>query len=264
MNIRILVIALFSISLIHCGGGDNGVKARKTGGAELRGEQTATALTEAARAEREKPGESTWGRVYINDKFKMDETTVLDDQNRFQQKIELFLAPQAADPEYKFEIGQVSGAQDSQKTGIAFWGRGFKVSGQDFYVEDAAQYQNSQFDDAYAELRLNVYMDVNNEVTEVPIHFKGSDDNLGKLEKSYINGNYIQLIFSDEVGKVSLAGTINSSKYEGLVLFRNYKFDEVAQQMTNEGVNTVILGRFSVDACGFFRCNKPGGKEAAK
>jgi len=261
MTLKNLTLVISSLFLISCGSDGSGPKAQSTK-AEKRGKQAIRAAGTAAEAAVTKPSGSTWGRVYL-DESEQDYQT----QATFQKQVELLLEPQfRAD-----EVGDVSGVDDStlpddQKndTGIAFWAKGLSFKdGFDPNRNDYPEAEDFIKTDADASLRLSIYRSLKSggsgAIEEIPIHFNDEDHNVdsGGLIVSYILGNYIQVIFADVFGKVSISGRFDKSMFVGQVHFLTQKTD---QENTGNLIEVTrdpeLLGRFSVETCGFFTCTK--------
>jgi hypothetical protein len=260
MTFKNLSLALCSLFLISCGSGDSGPKAASSR-AEKRGTQAVRAEGTPSKAGALKPGDRTWGRIFIDEGFQSG------GQVEFQEKVNLLLEPQfKAD-----EVGEVIGLDDSQlsnneksETGIAFWGKGLTLTGGlDPNKTDYSE-QTGIFDESTASLRVSIFsklIDSANPgvsiIRETPIHFNDGIEpgvDSGKLVDSYIKNNEVQLIFADQYGKFSLHGTFNNNNFSGNVYFKTDKIDQDDSGAVDVDRKPQYLGKFSVITCGFFTC----------
>lgn len=248
MKARILIITLSSLFLMSCGS-DSGSKNKATGGTDSRGKPIVSAQTADERARLLRPDDATFGRVYIDDRF----STPAQTQDQFQIQVQSLLLASLSPA----QIGTVDGSESSTSSGIDFWGQGITLNQGAFDPSTLVNFPQGRedvFNVTSAELRVGIYQQVASGLQEVPLHFNDGTENSGSLVDSYVEGSFIQLIFSDEFGKFSLAGNVSRDaqdayQYEGQVYFKNLKVGGVT---TNE--DPQLLGRFSVSACGFFTC----------
>lgn len=262
---KLIILTFASMMLINCGGGGSADKAINTNGQSQRGIPVVDAKS-AEEAERLNPTGILKGRIFKDDRFNNNQ----DSQDNFQAHINSFLSPQFL----QSEIGTVNGIEQTADTGVEFWGRGFQYkNGQTFDLSQQLVSGRDVLDLETAELRINIFQKLSNGQTqEVPIHFNrlnGVQSNqAGQLVDSVVqvgtDGNVlIQLIFADSLGKLSLTGYLmngsnypdGQARYEGQVTFRNLE-----RRTENGPVDAThteeVLGRFVVQACGFFQCSQ--------
>ncbi len=252
---KLLIVSLASLFLISCSGsGGSADKATSTNGQELRGKPTVQAQS-AAEIAAVSPTGITWGRISKDDVFQQDT------QIQFDAHLKSFLSPQMLES----EIGMVSGDEGSSETGIGFWGKGIRYTAGILKPGVALAAGEDVFDGNTAELRISIYQKIaDGSVQEVPVHFNDSlnGKSSGELVDSVVSGDYVQLIFADSFGKVSLSGVIRTEAsdgvayYEGQVLFRNLTRRNADGTSTAINHNAEVLGRFKVRACGFFTCSQ--------
>ncbi len=252
--LRLLMILLASLCLISCGDNNKSVnKAQSTNGLELRGKPVVQAQG-IKEINAVSPNKVTWGRIFTS--LEWTQETHMD----FKRHLKSFLSPQILES----EVGQVSGDETNSETGIAFWGQGIKYNkglitpGVGFVLEEHV------FNADTAELRISIYQKKNGVVQEIPIHFNDAlnGKKSGQLVDSIVEGNYVQLVFADSFGKVSLSGFINpkgengNAFYEGQIIFKNNLKKNADGSFLNVNHEPEVLGEFRVLACGFFECSK--------
>ncbi|MGH1469342.1 MAG: hypothetical protein ACRBBP_10800 [Bdellovibrionales bacterium] len=253
--LKLLILSLASLFLINCdGGGGSADKAVSTNGQELRGTPTVQAQS-AAEIAAFSPTEVTWGRV------SKDDTWGQDTQVEFDAHLKSFLSPQMLES----EIGTVSGEETNSETGIGFWGRNINYTVGAFTPGVNLAPGEDVFNGDSAELRISIYQKMNDgSVQEVPVHFNDplNGKMSGELVDSFVDGPYVQLIFADSYGKVSLSGFVETDPtdgiayYKGQVLFRNLLKKNADGTSTEVTHDAEVLGEFKIKACGFFSCSQ--------
>ncbi len=248
---KLLIVTLGSLFLMSCGSGADADKALGTDGVQARGKQIVNAT--ANELEVVSPSGITWGRIFTDTRWGGD------NQELFKEKLVDFLSPQL-----KAEnVGVVSGDLNNTETGVQFWGRGITLNtGADFSLSERPLRTEDAFKVETAELRISIIHKnpAAEDFEEIPIHFNsGLQESKGRLIYSEREGSYIQLIFADSFGKVSLSGILEegissdgvaTTYYTGQLLYRNLK-DINGEAVSHEAK---VLGQFKVKACGFFKC----------
>lgn len=250
MKLSKLLITLASLFLISCGGSGSGAdKALSTDGVEARGRQLQNAAT-SAEVEALSPTGITWGR------FSMDNRWQSDTQLIFQTNLIDFLSPHIK----ASDVGTVSGDQTDVTTGISFWGRGLSLNdGSSFDISKSYTGASNVFNEETSELRISIIQShLTNGIQEIPIHFNSNlDKDKGQLIYSEISGNFVQLVFADSLGRLSLMGFIEQDSstgityYIGQVVYRNLL--GIDGLTVDQEVKS--LGMFQIKACGFFECS---------
>ena len=251
-NLNAVLVSVFlPLLMIGCeGNGRNGgKKVRNHGGIsrELRGNIETSAANQENIA---------WGQIYdYNHTYSVPS---------FQERVEDFLSPQLdAD-----EIGEVNGNFGSIDTGIFFFGRGIKFSSQPQKDNNGYVREINVFSTSSSELRIEVEDRYNGDRSIIPLHFNENGNGPGGLTGSLVSGEFIQLIFEDEFGKVSLEGVIKQFSngdvlYQGDVWYKNLARIREGQSLQILSQNERFLGGFTINACNFFdvsqilsyRCN---------
>lgn len=256
MKIKVLIVSLASLFLISCGDSGKSGSSLSTNGNELRGKPQVNAQS-TAEEEALSPSGITRGRIVMDDYWNNDT------QASFDQHVKSFLSPQLKST----EVGIVSGSETNTETGISFWGRGLKYKGGALNPLTVFPQEDAVFSEDEAELRISIFQkkdqgtdDISDDtIEEIAIHFNDSINghNSGKLIDSVVSGKYVQLIFADSYGKVSLSGNFVNDNgqdyYIGQVLFKNLVGYNKAPLTTEHQAE--VLGRFKIRVCGMFVCN---------
>lgn len=200
-----------------------------------------------------------WGRFF--------DGSFNGNNSNFQNAMEDFLYPTIDSS----ELGEMSGDINSNTSGVSFYGKGITLnSGKEQAFSSASGFplNDDVFNESTSELRIEVHdSNVDTDIiTLIPIHFNDPTSNRdsGGLTGSRIHGNLIQLVFEDELGKVSLEGYIQGEFYTGEVRYRNLnkvRLDENGEPTALERIQDEpkSLGNFIVRACEFFNVSNIGG-----
>ena len=203
--------------------------------------------------------DNAWGRFY--------DETYSGSNSAFQASVENFLYPIIDSS----ELGEISGDLNSSTSGVSFYGKGISLNSgkeQAFSAANGFPETYDVFNEGTSELRIEIHDSIvdSNIITLIPIHFNDPTSNRvsGGLTASKIYGNLIQLIFEDELGKVSLVGYIQNGNFRGEVWYRNLnkvRVDASGNATPLERINDQQkkLGNFIVRACEFFNVSNIGG-----
>ena len=252
-NLNVTLTTLFmSFAMMACGGGDGGQSARNHGG-DPRGFRGSPETSTNGGLNNQNV---SWGQIYdYNQNFSAPD---------FQSRVEDFLSPQLD----RQDIGEVSGTYGNTNTGIFFYGRNISFSSQPRLNGNNYERATDVFGERSAELRIEVEDRIGNDRGVIPLHFNENGVESGGLTASLVQDDFIQLVFEDEFGKVSLEGVIFEANngdilYQGDVWYRNLAFLREGSSIERVSQNERFLGGFTIDACDFFdereilnfRCN---------
>jgi len=239
---------LFVLALSACSddSGSGGTDARSHGGnaREFRGDADLTQVNTNSAS-------IAWGQIAD---FNSNSSSI-----SFQSRIEDFLSPQLDSD----EIGTVTSSFGSSGAGVYFYGDGISfVRTPSVDTDGFFQEQQNVFNSNTAELRIEVEDLINGERSVIPVHFNENGNGIGALTGSLLgrtndNFNFIQLVFEDEFGKVSLAGVLNEASngeiyYVGNVTYRNLSRLREGGTLQTVNESEKYLSDFSVNACEFF------------
>jgi hypothetical protein len=236
---KILTSLILSVALFGCGGDEGGGRSARTHGGnsrEFRGQIDNSGVSSNSVA---------WGQIYeYNHQYSVP---------NFQERVEDFLNPQL-DAE---EIGSVSGDFGVTNTGIFFYGRGVRFSSQPQLDSNGYVRRTNIFNQNSSELRIEIEDNFNGQRGVIPIHFNENGSGPGGLTASLVDRNFIQLVFEDEFGKVSLEGIVQQFNngevlYQGDVWYRSLARLREGGQIENLNQSERFLGGFTVNACNFF------------
>lgn len=251
----ILTILFLSFTMMACGGGDSGGQSARSHGGDSRGFRGSENFSNSSNGGFNSQNIS-WGQIYeYNHTFSVPE---------FQERAEDFLSPQL-DPR---DIGSINSTYNNTNTGIFFFGRGISFRSQPRLNGNNYERATDVFSERSAELRIEVEDNLDNQRGVIPIHFNEDGNGPGGLTASLVQDDFIQLVFEDELGKVSLEGVVFEATngeilYQGDVWYRNLAILREGSSIQSVSQSERFLGGFTVDACEFFdereilnyRCN---------
>ncbi|MBX3021267.1 MAG: hypothetical protein KF799_06265 [Bdellovibrionales bacterium] len=174
-----------------------------------------------------------WGEVTNNN------------QQMFQEELFYFTSPMLNGASPEDSVGYVS-AQAGQQTGVVFWGeaamRGNGAPGM------MGQMSSGQLDGSRARLHIEIFDDKTGMTRsdgsvrpQIFVHIGYDQEGFVGAQGS-VQGNQVNLVFTDNIGSVIMQGTINQQYFTGQM-----SYTVNGQQRP--------LGNFKVPACGFFVCN---------
>lgn len=245
-NLKLLTTVLFlSLALGACGDkGGSADNARSHGGdpREFRGDVDISQTGNSSQ-------NISWGQIY-------DYNHGLNVAN-FQSRVEDFLSPQLD----ANQIGTVNGTFGNSNTGVFFYGRGISFSSTPSTNNEGFVARSNVFNKNTSELRIEVEDNFNGQKSVIPIHFNANQNNKGGLTDSYVEGKFIQVVFEDQFGKVSLEGEIFKTQSGELLYLGNVNYRNLARLREGGQVQTInesakFLGGFSVNACRFFNTDQ--------
>ncbi len=246
MKKLILTIAL-PLFLVACGSGGNG-RSGKTASRNNNDSRTFRGNVDTS-ALQSQSSNIYWGQIF-------DYNHGFSGVQSFQERAEDFLFPQLDAK----DIGSISGVRGSTNTGIFFYGSGISFIGEPSVDQNGFIRRENAFDTKTSELRIEIEDLFNNNRGIIPIHFNEDKNGLGQLTGSLIEGNFVQLIFEDELGKVSFEGVLQSSTnamlFVGDVYYRNLNYVRIDGDIQSLNEDSKFLGGFVTDACRFFNTDK--------
>ncbi|NJL25987.1 MAG: hypothetical protein HC902_13020 [Calothrix sp. SM1_5_4] len=170
---------------------------------------------------------------------KWGEVTGLSGDQAFRDELYYFTAPMMQGASAEDQLGYVS-SQSAQRTGVAFWGEAsIRGSGGMGQLEGStARLHIEIYDDKYGQKRPD-----GSTIEQVSIHIGYDQEGFVGAQGTVQNGQ-ANLTFTDSYGSIVLQGQVVGQTFAGTMYYSN---DTTSGQMR-------ALGRFSVEACGFFIC----------
>ncbi len=156
--------------------------------------------------------------------------------NNMQQAIQNFMYPTTSPS----GIGTIASQPDG-RTGVIFGGDISLSNGQGV---NRIGYSNVQITPA-SKLLIGIYDSYSIGAEPIVVYFtQGS---------GFVSGNSAQITFGDEIGEVTLNGSLGSQYFEGTMTYDNYAtvFADGHQVAADHGT----IGQFRIPKCKIFKCN---------
>ena len=257
-NLNSILTTLFvSFIMVACGGEDGGQSARSHGG-DPRGFRGSfeTSTNNGNGSGSFNNQNVSWGQIY--------DYNHSNNAPDFQSRVEDFLSPQLD----RDDVGDVNGTYGNTNTGIFFFGRDISFSSTPRLNGNNYERASNVFNERSAELRIEVEDLIDGERGVIPIHFNEDGVDSGGLTASLVQDDFIQLVFEDEFGKVSIEGVVFEASsgeilYQGDIWYKNLASLREGSSLQRLNQDERFLGGFTIDACDFFdereilnfRCN---------
>lgn len=176
---------------------------------------------------------TSWGSI----------TSMAGDQV-FDQELYYFTGAQLYNAPADQQLGYVSSQQGSN-TGVVFWGYAplnngrFNQSFPNGTVNSSARLHIEIYDSNYGQPNAEGSV-----TTQTVVHIGSDAPGFKSAGGNIVNGQ-ATLTFQDEIGTITLQGTVQGQYFSGTILYNQ----------AETGGDTRTLGQFNVPTCGFFVCN---------